>query len=583
MKKLKLVIAGMGLLGMLLAPILASADVNNFLITSFKADETLTKKDPQGELHVVEHINVVFTDSNHGILRAIPDSYKHHSLQLKVNKISSDSGAPTQYSTYGSNGNTVLKIGDPERTVTGAQEYTIDYTLHNVVSFYNDHDELYWDVNGDQWQQTFSQVSVQLHLPAGLNQKGQPVCYSGSSGSNLQSCSITEDGSTITSAASSPLGPNQTLTYVAGFDKGYFQPSKWYETIGEYIWIIVKVTLLPIIVLAYCLFKWLKSGRDGKGRGTIIPQYDAPDGMKPLEAGTLLDFKTDNRDITATLIDLAIRKYIKIIETKQDKMLRKDKLTYELELINNDFSALNAQESKLLKELFTDQTPGSRVTLDKAKSSLYKTAQSLRSEVALILTSKGYFKKDPTKVGTAYYVVAGVLFFAVWILGAVIGFEIVIGFVLAAAILVIFGFIMPARTTLGTEAVEHIKGLKMYLDVAEKDRIQKLQGPDAQYAANAGEPVKTVELFEKLLPFAMVLGVEKQWAGQFEGLYNSPPDWYAGNWTTFNAIYLADALNNGIGSAVNSSFASPSSSGSSGFGGGGFSGGGGGGGGGGGW
>src|SRR5258708_872996 len=134
-------------------PAIASADVNNFTVTAFSADETLSRQDRQGELHIVERINVAFTDYNHRILRAIPSRYKNHSLQLHVNKVSSDSGAPTQYTTYSSNGNMVVKIGDPNRTVTGAQQYAIDYTARNVINFEKDHDELYWDVNGDQWQQ----------------------------------------------------------------------------------------------------------------------------------------------------------------------------------------------------------------------------------------------------------------------------------------------------------------------------------------------------------------------------------------------------------------------------------------------
>jgi uncharacterized membrane protein len=143
--------------------------------------------------------------------------------------------------------------------------------------------------------------------------------------------------------------------------------------------------------------------------------------------------------------------------------------------------------------------------------------------------------------------------------------------------------LMPARTAKGVAALEQVKGLKLYMETAEKDRMAKLQAPNAPYASNAAEPVKTVELFEKLLPYAIVLGVETQWAKQFEALYTSPPDWYGGSWSTFNSVYLVNSISEGVGSAVNTSFSSPKSSSSSGFGGGGFSGGGGGGGGGGGW
>ena len=106
-----------------------------------------------------------------------------------------------------------------------------------------------------------------------------------------------------------------------------------------------------------------------------------------------------------------------------------------------------------------------------------------------------------------------------------------------------------------------------------------LQSPSAPYAPQTAEPIKTVELFEKLLPYAMVLGVEKDWAEQFQDIYTAPPEWYNGSWSTFNAVNLTNSLGSSM-SAMNSSFAAPASSGS-GFAGG--AGGGGGGGGGGGW
>src|SRR6185436_564010 len=121
--------------------------------------------DPQGELHIIENIDVDFTAFNHGILRAIPDYYKKHKLELHVNGITSNSGAPTGYTTYGSGGNTVLKIGDAHSTITGKQNYRLDYTIKNVITFYESHDELFWDVNGDQWQQTFNAIWLTIHLP----------------------------------------------------------------------------------------------------------------------------------------------------------------------------------------------------------------------------------------------------------------------------------------------------------------------------------------------------------------------------------------------------------------------------------
>src|SRR5579883_662348 len=121
-------------IALLLLPGHAAADVNDFDITDFQAAYTLSKADPHGQLRVVEHISVDFTDNNHGLLRTLPEQYKGMPLDLHVNDVTSDSGAPSTYTvTSDGNGNDVIKIGDPSRTVTGAQEYTIDYTLDNVI------------------------------------------------------------------------------------------------------------------------------------------------------------------------------------------------------------------------------------------------------------------------------------------------------------------------------------------------------------------------------------------------------------------------------------------------------------------
>jgi uncharacterized membrane protein YgcG len=561
----------------------ATADVNNFTINNFQSDQTLSREDPQGQLHIVERLNVTFTDFNHGILRAIPDSYKDHSLRLHVNRITSDSGAPAQFSTFGLNGNTVLKVGDPNRTVTGKQQYTIDYTLKNVISFYDNHDELFWDVNGDQWKQPFEKVTATVHLPSDLKQSRKPICFTGVFESTGQNCTVsnTSDGFIVTTTQ--PLSANQTLTYVTAFPKGTFRPSSLLDNLTEHSRSIAEVGVPILILGGGSLLLWFRGGRDARGSGIIIPQYDAPDGLSPMAVGTLSDFKLDNRDITATIIKLAVEKHIKIIESKQDKLIGKDTLDYTLQLINPDFSKLDAYEAVLMAALFPSPQQDALVNITAEKNKLYKTATSLKKTVESDLTEAGYFKANPLTAGkvlTGFLAAVGIVVYFAW---RALDAPLVIGLGISLAIMAVAAHFMSARTAKGVAAKEHIQGLKLYLDVAEKDRLQKLQGPDAQYAANAGEPVKTVELFEKLLPYAIVLGVEKQWAKQFEELYTSPPDWYAGNMSAFNVGYLAGSLGDGLNATMNSAFSAPSSSGSSGFGGGGFSGGGGGGGGGGGW
>jgi uncharacterized membrane protein YgcG len=576
-------------------PLTARAQVNDFIIHSFDADYTLSAEDPQGSLHVVENIDLTFRAFNHGILRAIPQRYKGHTLGLNVLSVSSATGAPTQYSTYTQNGHTVLKIGDPNRTVTGEQNYRITYDVSNVISFYGDHDELYWNINGTQWQQTFEKVSVDINVPEGTRLTTEPLCFTGVQGSAESACTVSgevdpllklDKNNVLHFETTRPLSAKENLSVVVGFRKGFFRPSTRWETFQEYTPALLKVIVPVLLFGSYAFMRWRKLGRDAKGRGVIVPQYEPPKGMAPVEMGTLLDFNTNPKDITAMIVDLAIRGYIIIHEETIPRKMRKDKTEYSLELANNDVSMLRDFEQKTLEGLFdgTNFEKGNTVKISALKNKFYTSVGTIQKQVKNAVVSGGYFRSDPARAGGRLWIVVVLLFAACFFAGPLFGPAMIAGLVIALIITAGFALAMPARTAAGTEAMEHAKGLKLYLTMAEADRIKMLQSPDAPYAANHGEPKRTVHLFETLLPYAMIFGVEKEWAKQFESMYQEAPGWYTGNRHAFSAAYLAGSLGgSGFGTAMATSFSSPSSSGSSGFGGGGFSGGGGGGGGGGGW
>ncbi|MDL2342023.1 MAG: DUF2207 domain-containing protein [Patescibacteria group bacterium] len=567
------------------APARSYADVNDFVITKFSSDQTLSRDTPHGHLDITEDITVNFTDNNHGLLRALPQTYHGHTLILQVLSVSSPSGAPANFITYGSNGNTVLKIGSASQTVTGPQEYKIHYSYDNVISNYPDHDELYWDVNGDQWQQLTQDVQVTLHTADGISTKSGPRCFVGAYGSTDTNCTVAVNPDGGLTAKSGPLSPRQTLTYVAAYAKGTFAAYTWHDTVATYAPRVIKVTLLPLLAFMLAFLLWRKKGRDAKGRGIIIPQYEPYGSLKPIEVGTIMDFSVDSRDITATIIDLAVRKYIKIIEAQHEGLLGKKSLTYSLELVNNDLSPLNAYESSLISGLFPQLVVGEVASLSSRGRSggpLYAIAFDLRAAVSKQLTAGGYFKRNPTQSSTVLVLLMILLFLAAAYGAKPFGVYWILGGGIAIFICILFARKMPARTAHGVAALEHCLGLKLFLEVTEAERYKKLQSPNAAYT-QTNEPVKTVELFEKLLPYAVALGVEKGWAEQCKDLYTQPPDWYSGNINTFSALYIANNLQSSFSSQMNATFAAPSSSNSSGFGGGGFSGGGGGGGGGGGW
>jgi uncharacterized membrane protein YgcG len=566
----------LGGLVVLLMPAFASADLNDFTVTNFTADYYLSTADPQGQLTVKERLDVDFTDYNHGILRAIPEKYNGQAQHIHILSVQRD-GEREKYTTYASNDNEVLKIGNPNATITGTHTYQIEYTAQNVIRFGADRDQLIWNTNGTQWTQPFSAETATLHLAENVKAPlGSLTCFTGTLGSHDQDCTVDGQGRTVTFTTTRPLNAGETMTFSADFPPGVFhKPTAadwWRDHIATILWVLLPAAIASAIAYPY----WRKNGKDIKGRGTIVPEYGPPDGVRAAEAEVLLNYKLGGKGVSATIIDLAIRKYLRLIEsTEKNALGLGSHKTYTLERLPvpaND--ALKPYEQQILDGLFPQ---GDTTKLSDLKNKFYVTRGKVLKAVPQALTLQGYFTKNPRKVGGWLHIVGALLFIIGFSLGgpslASRG-----GIVLAGLVFLGFGLLMPKRSQKGTDAKDALEGLKLYMDVAEKDRLAMLQSPNAPYANRSDAPTQTVELFEKLLPFAMVMGVEQNWAKQFEGIYTSPPDWYQGNWTAFNAGYLVGSLNDSVG-AMNASFASPSS----GSGGGGFSGGGGGGGGGGGW
>lgn len=577
MGKLKLLLVALFAAILFAAP-KAHADVNDFVINDFHGKYELSEDTHGGRMTVTETIQLTFSDQNHGILRAIPEKYKKNSLKLKVLSIKRD-GSQEPYSTYGQGSNEVLKIGDADKTITGPHTYEIRYEMQGIISFYEKYDEWYWDINGDQWGQPFDRVSGEVVLPAGWSDEGlpRPSCYTGHEGSTEQACTIERTTEGYKFEAGRDFLPRETLTVAFTTRKGLFVPRDsldWYRDNSMQL-----VGLAAGLGLSFVAFRqWWRYGKDYKGRGVIIPEYQPPKGLSPAEAGMLADYRVDGRDLSATIIDLSVRGYIKIRDDEKKTLGLFKKHEFSLELVKDDLSKLKPHEKQLVEALFSSATIGTIqkiADIDKAK--MYKTVTSIRGKLKNTLKKEhGLIEETPGKSQLKLWAILIGSFILVVV--AHPGWGWILGFIVAILTSVACLALMQRRSHAGVEAYEKIKGLELYMNTAEKDRLKMMQSVDRPYA----EPAKTVHLFEKLLPFAIALGVEKSWANQFEGIYKEPPGWYSGNYTAFNTAYFVSSLNSGV-SAMNSSFTASSSSGGSGSGGGGFSGGGGGGGGGGGW
>jgi hypothetical protein len=562
----------------------ARADANNFSFSDFTGDYYLSRDSQQiSHLHVVEHLTAVFpqTDQNHGILRSLPKSYENHSVNLQVKSVTNAEGAAQPYSTSTGNGNLVLKIGDAGTYVHGPMTYVITYDADNVTVKPNaGYDGFFWDINGDNWAQPFAHVTARIHLAGDLQPVYQPnynACFTGARGSTATDCTISPgDAGLITATTTRPLTTDETLTAQIGFAPGTFAG---YRVPAVQIWrwvgLLIGLGVLPIgLTLWFTVRRWWRYGRDPRSRNAIVPQYTPAPDLTVLEAGALLNEGFRPKAISATILDLAVRGYLKIYEV-QHTGLFKTKVTYEIELIKHP-TGLKPEESSTLSLLVGSAAlePGTRIKLSDLANKLYTGAAAIGTSVNRGLTTRGYFRTNPDKIDWPLAIAGGVLTAICFIFASVY----IIGFAICALICFIMLKAMPARTALGVEQRDYLLGLKQFISVAEAERIRIMQSPQGNLTEkiDTGDHAKLVKLYERLLPYAMLFGIEKQWAEQFAGLYDREPDWYAGS-SGFNAGYFAGSMA-GFGAASTTSFTAPSSSS-----GGGSAGGGGGGGGGGGW
>jgi uncharacterized membrane protein len=537
----------------LIIPNLAKAEkIDNFDVT--------IRINSDASINVTEKINYNFENlQRHGIFRTIPIKYKarggNYNLRISDISVIDEQGYPYNYVISYPGKNIEIKIGDPDVLITGQKVYIINYTINRAINYFSDHDELYWNITGNEWPVAILNSSAQIILPGNFSaDKLQKTCYSGPYGSQTlctDSKYILEADKFVSNVyfKQAQLNPEEGLTIVLGWPKGIvYQPTFW-----QVIWETIKdnwVLFLPIIIFVFLLTHWYTHGRDAQGRQVIIPQFDVPDNLIPAEVGTLIDEKAENKDISAELIYLATQGFLKITKENGD---------YTLDLLKPETDLANEFDKQLITAIFSAKT---QIKLSDLEDKFYKDLAKLKSKLYNNLTTEGYFKNNPNAVRGAYLGIGIVIIFVSFIMVDLWGGLATLSFILCGILMAIFSFYMPAKTVKGVLAKEHILGLKLYLTVAEKERIK---------FHNA--PAKNPKTFETYLPYAMVLGVENEWAKQFANIYNKKPDWYNDpSSSNFTALMLVNNLNS-FQSEARSTFASAPASacrGCSGVGGGGW-------------
>jgi len=528
-----------------------------------------------GSIDVVETITPTFTGSWNGIYRTIPIEYRtpqglNYALRLQIEAITDGSGTALRYESSRVRHYRKLKIWVP-----GAEDATrtvrIHYKVANALRFFDEHDELYWNITGDEWDVPIHAAAASIELPTGVTGV-RATAFRGEYGSTTQN-RVTVDGSSIR-VSTAGLGFHEGLTVVAGWDPGVVRRPTAVDRVGDALYGNAPLAIAPLMFAG--MFAWWRArGRDPQV-APISPQYEPPAGMTPAELGTLVDGKPDMRDITASIVDLAVRGYLHIEEADTDRFLglwsSKD-YTFTLTKPRDAWSALKPHEQDLLGAMFGGNE---FVSLSDLKNKFYKDLPRLKNRLYDHLVEAGFYTARPDRVRGMYFALA----VGVGALIAIGGGRVmdslgmqseaaVIAGIASGLIVGAFGWFMPSRTIRGTRELEKVLGFREFLARVDADRLNRM--------------VKTPDMFEQFLPFAMALGVESNWAKAFEGSYSQPPQWYTGSAGvhTFNPGVFTSNLTRMSATAATVMASAPRGSGGSGFSGGssggGFGGGGGGG------
>jgi uncharacterized membrane protein YgcG len=500
-------------------------------------------------------------------------------------------GEKSNYHTENLDNGIRVMVGDAEVNLsTGIYTYQLLYQTDRQIIFHPEKDELYWNVNGTGWVFYADSVSGTIHFPWSAR-ISENACYTGAQGSTDRFCaSILLNDSTIHFKNTARFDPYQGLTIAASIQKGILTPPPpkgLVQMAKDNFGVAILGAVFAILLFFYGII-WFFKGRDPK-KGTIYPQFEPPAGLSAADAGYIHQQKFGTHLFAAALVDMAVRKELKI-EVETRKMLFKYKV-YKFEkpaeqgmeapgVFEQQYgflpSSLYGQEAQSGK-----YNPQFKSCHDKLKTNL---EERFKMRGRKKNTYHGMFVRNDGVTGCGAILAFLACGFAViYIINTYTPQILLTGGLLAVAILalhILFVRLMPAYSQKGRATTDHIEGFKMYLQTAEQRLYEQLTPPN-----------KTLDLFEKYLPYAIALKVENEWAEKFDNLMQTAleqgyqPAYYHGTGSFSRSFSMAE-MSRGISSGLTSTVASastPPSSSSGGSSGGGSSGGGGGGGGGGGW
>ncbi len=550
----------------------------------FAQEERITNFDVLLEVHtdrsvtVAENITVYAKGETikRGITRYLPTHRDMQGQSMKMRyeilKVERD-GQKEPYFEETASGYRILYIGNKNKYLDpGEYTYTIQYKVPDQVGLFEDYDEIYWNAVGTDVQFVVEKASCQVKLPSGALIL-QEAAYVGGFGKQGKEYKVESFGSDLLYNITRPLQPKEGFTVAVGFEKGIIEPPGLFERFGTLIVIILGF----LILLPYYIYTWWKYGVDPP-KPASYPIFESPEGLSPASINYVLKERYERKSFTASIIKLAIKGYLKIDEEEKKGFFTKSRI-YILNKLKDADDNLPAEEERLMNALFSggsdiaeidgDYHPYVEKALDRHKNSLKHQHRSFITE-----GHNARFLITPILLTIAVGVLA-VLILSRSSASEGINLVTMLAFFPIAIIgIIIYNFLIKKPTVEKLSLQSKIEGFRMYLEMAEKDRLRLLNPPE-----------NTPEVFEAALPFAFALGVEHEWSEKFKKILDDAQ--YHPEWCNTHPILFTNHFGSDFSKSVMSSAIDPAKDGGgggfSGSGGGGFSGGGGGGGGVGGW
>jgi hypothetical protein len=469
---------------------------------------------------VREAITFEFRGRHRGVYRTIPVRYIRGGFEyaLRLDRVNVYDEGLKPLRTE------VARVGDYLRVkawVPGAENATrtviFSYRVRRALFTVDDHPELYWNVTGNEWEVPIRSVEVVVASPAAVPpdalRAGAYTGYRGQAGTDY---SEERAEQFLTFRATRPLGPREGLAVAVAWPPGAIAPP---GLLREAAWFLGDnwPLALPFLTCAGALFAWRRFGRDPAMNRSIKPEYAPPRGLTPAEAGALVGERAEPRDVAATLVDLAVRGYLRVervdvADADPDFRLRRLRLfagdpdlkPFEAYLLGRLFGPGGGTETRLLSELRRD----------------YDSVWApVRDRIYASAAGSGLFAISPERVRGAWLAVGLVVAAGAGVLLAMGadrftggGVQLALGVGLSGLALAASSPLMPRKTWRGARVLVHVRGFQEFLERAEKDRLARMPG----------------DTLHRFLPWAIALGVAERWVLNFEGVRVDPPAWMTG-------------------------------------------------------